>query len=226
MFVPSTKAILPPQPRRRQPWIVVHLLFVFSFLASLRHLAVGIIWVMVSTHGSGVPPAMFVLQYFLKSGLYGNVYFYIHIIIFITILDHFCHTHIPWHFSFLKFDRNKIWSFLCFVENSFTSPRCWCAFGRFGSHVISSPVGDFSSSHAPVVGGEHADRVLVTHRVAGGAGAEEGLVVVARQPATRHQSGWHLAVFVKYFTQDCNSLKNIPNIRKIFQNILYHLASC
>ena len=90
---------------------------------------------------------------------------------------------------------------------------------------LFSPVGDFSSSHAPVVG-EHADRVLVTHRVAGGAGAEEGLVVVARQPGTWHQSWRHLAVFVKYFTQDCNSLKNIPNTRKIFQNILYHLASC
>ena len=51
---------------------------------------------------------------------------------------------------------------------------------------LFSPVGDFSSSHAPVVVGEHADRVLVTHRVAGGAGAEEGLVVVARQPEISH----------------------------------------
>ena len=48
---------------------------------------------------------------------------------------------------------------------------------------LLSPVGDFS--HAPVVG-EHADRVLVTHGVAGGAGAEEGLVVVARQPGISH----------------------------------------
>ena len=48
------------------------------------------------------------------------------------------------------------------------------------SHVISSLA---SCSHAPVVG-EHPDGVLVAHGVAGGAGAQEGLVVVARQPAT------------------------------------------
>jgi len=36
-------------------------------------------------------------------------------------------------------------------------------------------------SHAPVVG-EHPNWIFVAHRVAGGAGAEEGLVVVAGQP--------------------------------------------
>ena len=39
-------------------------------------------------------------------------------------------------------------------------------------------------SHAPVVG-ENSNGVFVAHRVAGGAGAEEGLVVVAGQPANQ-----------------------------------------
>jgi len=64
----------------------------------------------------------------------------------------------------------------------------WVVLDHTSFLLSPGKVGDFYSSHAPVVG-EHADRVLVAHRVAGGAGAEEGLVVVARQPCQLLRKG-------------------------------------